>query len=58
MKSFALAAVFSLAATAVFAGGLNAPKMAPVVVKQQASASSGGGMILPLIILLVLWAGR
>ena len=58
MKSIALAAALSVAATAVFAGGMNKPVMEPVVVKQQASSSSSGGVILPLIILLVLAAGR
>ncbi|MDQ7080328.1 MAG: hypothetical protein Q9M41_06635 [Paracoccaceae bacterium] len=58
MKSIALAAALSIAATAAFAGGMNQPVMEPVVVEQQASSSSGGGVILPLIILLVLAAGR
>jgi len=58
MKSIALAAALSIAATAAFAGGMNQPVMEPVVVEQQASSSSGGGVILPLVILLVLWAGR
>ncbi len=58
MKSIALAAALSIAATAAFAGGMNQPVMEPVVVEQQASSSSGGGIILPLIVLLVLAAGR
>jgi len=58
MKSIALAAALSIAATAAFAGGMNQPVMEPVVVEQQASSSSGGGVILPLIILLVLAAGK
>ena len=58
MKSIALAAVLSVAATAVFAGSMAAPKMEPVVVQQQASSSSGGGVLLPLMVLLVLWAGH
>ncbi|MBZ0130381.1 MAG: hypothetical protein K8F59_14845 [Rhodobacteraceae bacterium] len=56
MKSLALAAAISLAATSAFAGSYVAPVMEPVVVEEAASSSSGGGVLVPLIALLVIWA--
>ena len=56
MKSIALAATLSLAATSAFAGGYTAPVMEPVVMVEKASSSSGGGVIVPLIALLLIWA--
>ncbi|MDA1287197.1 MAG: hypothetical protein O3A08_12415 [Proteobacteria bacterium] len=56
MKSIALAAALSLAATSVFAGSYAAPVMEPTVMGEKASASSGGGVVVPLIVLLVLAA--
>ena len=58
MKSIALAAAISLAATSAFAGAMHEPVMEPVVVEEAASssASSGGGVLIPLIALLVVWA--
>jgi len=56
MKSIALAAALSLAASSAFAGGYTAPVMEPVVMTEKASSSSGGGVLVPLIVLLVLWA--
>ena len=57
MKKIALAAaITAVAATAAFAGGLEAPVMAiePMVVEQ--SGSSAGGFIVPLILLLLVAA--
>ncbi len=56
MKSIALAAAISLAATSAFAGALSDPVMEPVVVEDAASSASGGGALIPLIVMLVLWA--
>lgn len=56
MKSIALAAALSIAATSAFAGGYTAPVMEPTVMEEQASSSSGGGVLVPLIVLLVIWA--
>ena len=56
MKSIALAAAISLAASTAFAGSMDAPVMAPEVMEEAASSSSGGGVLVPLIILLVVWA--
>jgi len=55
MKSIALAAAISLAATSAFAGAVSAPMMEPVVMEEHSSSSSGGA-VLPLIALLVIWA--
>jgi hypothetical protein len=54
MKSIALAAALSLAATSVFAGSYTAPAMEPTVMVEKASSSSGGGILVPLIVLLIL----
>ena len=56
MKSLALAAAISLAATSAFAGSYSAPVMEPVVVEEAASSSSAGGVLVPLIALLIIWA--
>jgi len=57
MKSIALAAALSLAATSAFAGSYVAePMMEPAVMVEKASSSSGGGVLVPLIVLLVLVA--
>lgn len=56
MKSIALAAALSLAATSAFAGAMSEPVMEPVVIEEAASSSSGGGVLVPLIVLLVVWA--
>ncbi|MCA8867308.1 MAG: hypothetical protein KDA67_01500 [Rhodobacteraceae bacterium] len=57
MKSIALAAALSIAATTAFAGSYTpAPVMEPVVMEEHAASSSGGGLIVPLIVLLVIWA--
>jgi hypothetical protein len=54
MKKLALAAVLSLAATSVFAGGVE-PVMEPAPVEEAAS-SSQGGLIVPLLALLLVAA--
>jgi len=57
MKSIALAAALSLAATTAFAGSLSEPVVeAPVVEAETgssagSSASSGGGIILPIVLI-------
>ena len=57
MKSIALAAALSLAASSAFAGGMAKPVMEPVVVKEKAApSSSANGIVVPLIALVVLWA--
>ena len=56
MKSIALAAALSIAATTAFAGSpAPEPMMEPVVVEEQASSSSGG-IVLPLVAVLIIWA--
>lgn len=55
MKSIALAAALSLAATSAFAGAVSGPTMEPTVMVEDSSSSSGG-IVLPLIALLVIWA--
>ncbi len=55
MKKFVLAAALSVAATSVFAGGLEEPVMEPEVV-EAATSSSSGGIIVPLLLLLVIAA--
>lgn len=56
MKSIALAAALSLAATTAFAGSYVEPVMEPEVMVDHGSSSSGGGVLVPLIALLVIWA--
>ncbi len=56
MKSIALAAALSLAASTAFAGAPAAPIMEPEVMVDHGSSSSGGGVLVPLIALLVIWA--
>jgi len=56
MKSIALAAAISLAATSAFAGSVDTVVMEPVVVEEAASSSSAGGIIVPLVAALVIWA--
>ena len=55
MKKLALAAALSLAATSVFAGGVE-PVMEPAPVVEQASSSSNGGLIVPLLLLVMVAA--
>jgi len=55
MKSIALAAALSIAATSAFAGAVSGPVMEPAVIVQDSSSSSGG-IVVPLMILLVIWA--
>jgi hypothetical protein len=55
MKSIALAAALSLAATSAFAGAVSEPMMEPEVIVADSSSSSGGALV-PLIVLLVVWA--
>lgn len=55
MKKLALAAAFSLAATSVFAGGLDIPVIeAPVVVED--TSSSSPMIVIPLLLLAVIAA--
>lgn len=57
MKSIALAAALSLAATTAFAGSYEAPtmEMEPEMIAESTS-SSAGGIIVPLLALVVLYA--
>ncbi|MFT4716277.1 MAG: hypothetical protein ACI861_002517 [Paracoccaceae bacterium] len=55
MKSIALAAALSIAATSAFAGAVSEPMMEPEVMEEHSSSSSGG-VVLPLIALLIVWA--
>ncbi len=55
MKKLALAAALTVAATAAFAGGMEAPVMEPEVV-EAATSSSAGGIVVPLLLLLVIAA--
>lgn len=52
MKKLALAAAVSVAATAAFAGGMEAPMMEPEVIIEETKASSAG-FVIPLLILLI-----
>ncbi len=54
MKKLALAAALSIAATSVFAGGIE-PEMAPAAVEEAASSTSGG-LIVPLLLLVLVAA--
>ncbi len=54
MKSIALAAALSLAASSAFAGSVDTVVMEPEVIVEDSSTS--GGVLVPLIVLLVLWA--
>lgn len=56
MKKLVLAAAFSAAATAGFAGSYEAPAMEPAVIVDETSGSSGGGVIIPLLLLLIVAA--
>jgi hypothetical protein len=60
MKSIALAAAFSLAATSAFAGSLAEPVVeAPVMAAEEGSSSagsSGGGVLVPLLVILAIGA--
>jgi hypothetical protein len=53
MKKLILAAVLSMTATAVLAGGVAEPAMQPETVAANAS-SSQGGYVVPLLLLLAL----
>lgn len=57
MKSIALAAALSLAASTAFAGGMSEPmmEMDPIMM-EEATSSSAGGIIVPLLALVVLYA--
>jgi len=54
MKSIALAAALSIAATSAFAGAMTEPVMEPEVIVEDSSSS--GGVLVPLLILLIVWA--
>lgn len=60
MKSIALAAALSLAATTAFAGSLAEPVVeAPVAEAEEGSSSagsSGGGILIPLLVILAIGA--
>lgn len=60
MKSIALAAALTLAATSAFAGSLAEPVVeAPVADAPEASSSagsSGGGVLVPLLVILAIGA--
>jgi len=56
MKSIALAAAISLAASTAFAGSYAEPVMEEEVLVEEASSSSAGGVVVGLVVLLVLWA--
>jgi hypothetical protein len=56
MKNIVLAAAFSAAASAGFAGSISEPIMEPEVIVEEASGSSGGDIIVPLLLLLVIAA--
>ena len=56
MKKLVLAAALTFAASAAFAGGMDAPVMEAPVIVEESSGSSGGGLLVPLL-LLVLVAG-
>lgn len=56
MKRIVLAAAFSAAATAGFAGNISEPVMEPEVIVEEASGSSGGDIVVPLLVLLVIAA--
>lgn len=55
MKKLALAAALSVAATASFAGGLEAPVMEPTVIVEETTSSSGG-IVIPLLLLAIVVA--
>ncbi len=54
MKKFALAAAFSVVASASFAGGVAG--MDPELVVKETTSSSAGGVVVPLLALLVIAA--
>ena len=57
MKKLVLAAAFSAAATAGFAGNMEEPVMeAPVVVEETQASSSAVGIWIPLVLLAVVAA--
>ncbi len=57
MKKLALAAALSAAASASFAGNLEAPVMeAPVIVEETSASSSAAGVWVPLVLLAVVAA--
>jgi len=56
MKKLVLAAALTVAASAAFAGGMDAPVMEVPVMVEESNGSSAGGMLVPLL-LLVLVAG-
>ena len=52
MKKIALAAaITAVAATAAFAGGLDAPMMEAAPMVEEAAGSSAGGFVVPLLLL-------
>ena len=56
MKKFVLAAALAGAASAGFAGSLEAPVMEPEVIVEESSGTSAGGIVVPLMLLLVIAA--
>ncbi len=57
MKKLALAAAFTTAATAGFAGNIEEPVIeAPVIVEETAASSSAAGVWVPLVLLAVVAA--
>ncbi|WP_317056476.1 hypothetical protein [Roseovarius rhodophyticola] len=57
MKRFVLAAAFTAAATAGFAGNIEEPVIeAPVIVEETAASSSAAGVWVPLVLLAVVAA--
>lgn len=57
MKKIVLAAAFTAAATAGWAGNISEPVMeAPVIVEETAASSSAAGIWIPLVLLAVVAA--
>jgi len=57
MKKIAIvAAIVAVTATAGFAGGLEAPEMAPQIIETETAGSLAGGLVVPLILLLLVAA--
>ena len=57
MKKFLLAAAFTAAASAGFAGNIDEPVIeAPVIVEETAASSSAAGVWVPLVLLAIVAA--
>ena len=56
MKTLVLAAAFTAAASAGFAGNISEPLLEPEVIVEEASSSSSGDIVIPLLLLLVIAA--